>query len=958
MDRALDPERHFSEQKSISPVRENQNLSIDDITTAKIEVLDSLNSVFQLFKSINNDAKLHEFKFLPGWANLEKPRKLELYSKYSCHELNFFIYKKDPTFFNEVVKPYIAHKRDKTFMDKWLLNMDMKEWLNPWSFGRLNIVEKILLSQRIKEKRTSIKRHVKDLCDLLPKDEERFNFLFKIALKGSALDTGDKLAINEALAEPSMPPSPSMARKKMRLQRPASKPSASLRSAPKMELEEMAAPYDADMSFDDGFGASDEKERREITRQLFKQLEKTEEWVENNYYKIPVEQQVSDLITINEFWKDYALHEAGSPFLSAHIAQASNNFTEMALALAVIDLPFDAPDHKTEFKKTKMQLDPGCGIIAFHREIKPVREVSKTQSILTGQNFFALDDRYYYEGNERFDKFVTEEFLVRRVYGCQVVLTNPTSSRKNVDMLIQIPNGAIPVKKSLYTNSINMQLEPFSTRTSEYYFYFPEPGTQIHYPVHVSQEETMIVAGNPFIFNVVNSLTSFDKTAWTYVSENGTNDEVIEYLENNNIERLDLELTAFRLKEEKFFNRIYKLLKSRHTYNDTVWSYSIYHCNQQAISEYLEHNSFAENCGSWVASKLLNPDPIERHIYQHKEYKPLVNARVYQLGKKREILNKQFSKQYTEFLSHLKYKKSLSDYDRMALVYYMLLQDRIAQASEIFNQIKDYTQVNSIQYDYLNAYLAFSHEKPEKAIKIADKYKDFPVLRWQNLFKTVIAQAEEIQGNSPDVVDEKDLSQRQEKYASLQPELDFSIEKDKLLLNYNNISQAKVNIYQMDIELLFSKMPFVQELSGQFSVIKPNHSFKKELPENQNSLTIDIPETLKNSNLMVEVSAEGITRSTAHYPNSLLVSMFEEYGQLQIRHQHSKKPLSKVYIKVYGKMKNGETRFYKDGYTDLRGKFDYASLSTNELDNVERFAILISSESHGSLIKEASVPNR
>ncbi len=48
--------------------------------------------------------------------------------------------------------------------------------------------------------------------------------------------------------------------------------------------------------------------------------------------------------------------------------------------------------------------------------------------------------------------------------------------------------------------------------------------------------------------------------------------------------------------------------------------------------------------------------------------------------------------------------------------------------------------------------------------------------------------------------------------------------------------------------------------------------------------------------------------------------------------------------------------FYKDGYTDLRGKFDYASLSTSKLPNVERFAILIMSEDSGAVVREASPP--
>jgi hypothetical protein len=50
--------------------------------------------------------------------------------------------------------------------------------------------------------------------------------------------------------------------------------------------------------------------------------------------------------------------------------------------------------------------------------------------------------------------------------------------------------------------------------------------------------------------------------------------------------------------------------------------------------------------------------------------------------------------------------------------------------------------------------------------------------------------------------------------------------------------------------------------------------------------------------------------------------------------------------------------FYKDGYTDLRGRFDYTSLNTDQLGVVERFSILILSEEHGAAVREAAPPKR
>ena len=70
------------------------------------------------------------------------------------------------------------------------------------------------------------------------------------------------------------------------------------------------------------------------------------------------------------------------------------------------------------------------------------------------------------------------------------------------------------------------------------------------------------------------------------------------------------------------------------------------------------------------------------------------------------------------------------------------------------------------------------------------------------------------------------------------------------------------------------------------------------------------------------------------------------------------KALPKTYVKVYGKLANGQVRFYKDGYTDLRGRFDYVSLNTGELDTVTSFAILILNEKHGAIIREAKPPKQ
>ena len=168
MSRSLDAQKHFSEQKNISLVASGQAFTIEDITTAKIEVYDSLASVYRLLTTLNADPNMAEFGFILNWPNMKQKEKQTLYSKYACHELNFFLFKKDPKFFAEVIKPYLKNKEDKTFLDRWLLDDDLQSFLQPWSYGRLNVVERILLARHIQGEGPATARLIKELNDMIP----------------------------------------------------------------------------------------------------------------------------------------------------------------------------------------------------------------------------------------------------------------------------------------------------------------------------------------------------------------------------------------------------------------------------------------------------------------------------------------------------------------------------------------------------------------------------------------------------------------------------------------------------------------------------------------------------------------------------------------------------------------------------------------------------------------------
>jgi 5-hydroxyisourate hydrolase-like protein (transthyretin family) len=77
-----------------------------------------------------------------------------------------------------------------------------------------------------------------------------------------------------------------------------------------------------------------------------------------------------------------------------------------------------------------------------------------------------------------------------------------------------------------------------------------------------------------------------------------------------------------------------------------------------------------------------------------------------------------------------------------------------------------------------------------------------------------------------------------------------------------------------------------------------------------------------------------------------------------VRHDADGKPMSKVYVKVYGRSQDGQVKFFKDGYTDLRGRFDYVSVSGWDGASVDRYAILVMHDEGGATITELAPPVR
>jgi len=968
---ALDETGHFVEDRHASAAPAGTPIVIEDIRTGKVELIATLERARALLQLLGASA-LEELAFLCSWSSLDDATKRARYSKYACHEVHLFLWRKDPAFFAAVVQPYLAHKRHPAFVDRFLLGDDLTAYLDPWRFGRLNAVERILLGATLPAVRDAVARLTADAVDLVARDPERDAYLVSSLLGASALETSDTLAAfgdraEEAAAHDNDAPRTRAGRAgfderdgppKNQRARPPSPPGAPPAAADRIARSPARSaggrgPRGGDLEADLA-----ERERALV---LYRGADRTQEWSEAGWWQRRIEESGPELVVPNRFWRDLAQHDARTPFLSPHLAECAASVTEALCALAFLDLPFVADAPHTVLDDTRLTVTPRSHALAALSRIVPIAAPSARSAVLVGQSYLRADDRSEWDGAEQRTKYVTGELLVGVAHRCQVVVTNPTSARQKLEVLLQIPRGAIPVDTGFFTRTVPLDLPPYGTKSVEYGFYFPRAGSFSHFPAHVTRAGELLAAAEPRALEVASQPSTVDLGSWAHVSQHGTVEDVLAFLDRANLERVDLGRIAWRMHDQDAFERVTARLSARHTYHDALWRYALAHHDRARAAEWLRHQeSFVREAGPVLEEEiaLTALEPIERGWYQHLEYAPLVNARAHQLGGKRRILNDALASQYRAFLEVVAHRPRATSDDLLAAVHYLLCLDRVDDALQLLPRIDPIAVRERLQYAYVAAYAACMRGDLGEARKLAAPWLDHPVDRWHGRFAALAAMLDEAAGGKATaVLDPDDRSQRLLASAAREPAIELVAERGVITLQHHALELCQLRFYRMDVELLFSRQPFVQGDVERFSWIEPGLELDITLAS-EGRTAVPIPPALAGANLVIEVVAAGVRKAVAHYAHDLGVHIVQAFGQIRVLRASTQAPLPATYVKVYARSAGGAVAFYKDGYTDPRGLFDYATLSTDDLDRVQRFALLVSAEGAGATILETTPPPR
>ena len=245
-----------------------------------------------------------------------------------------------------------------------------------------------------------------------------------------------------------------------------------------------------------------------------------------------------------------------------------------------------------------------------------------------------------------------------------------------------------------------------------------------------------------------------------------------------------------------------------------------------------------------------------------------------------------------------------------------------------------------MQLDYMKAYLAFAHGDAAEGRKIAAKWAKTTVGIWQKRFNEVVAQADEALGGG---ADGERADGANAPSLAVRADMTDGVARG-VILTASNLEKCTVKAYPVDVEIGFSKNPFGGASASVGGVLGLKPAWSKEVSVAEgNETRVELPSELRRANLVVVATgADGRAEERLELtPGALDVQVSRETRQLRVRDLKGK-PLAGAYVKVYVRdAAKTDTKFHKDGYTDLRGAFDYEAVSTDTDFRPAEFAIFV-----------------
>lgn len=92
---AFDAQTHLAETQSVRVLKAGEKTAVGDARTSRAQVYATLADAYRLYETLLQNGDWDKFRFITQWHKLSDDEKKARYSEMSCHELDYFLYRKD-----------------------------------------------------------------------------------------------------------------------------------------------------------------------------------------------------------------------------------------------------------------------------------------------------------------------------------------------------------------------------------------------------------------------------------------------------------------------------------------------------------------------------------------------------------------------------------------------------------------------------------------------------------------------------------------------------------------------------------------------------------------------------------------------------------------------------------------------------------------------------------------------
>ena len=260
----------------------------------------------------------------------------------------------------------------------------------------------------------------------------------------------------------------------------------------------------------------DDADRINVKARLFKEEGKSKEFCETQYYnKVYKNTESKYFVNPNHFFADLAQFWSENDsvrnigFKSDNILIKPDNLTQILFMLSVLDM-----EEKTLPKSQNLIKDKGLGLTieANTNAYLLTKEINETE--LSSDNKYALIlAQMVFEADKvnKDDEKEPTKFLTNRTYVQKTIITNIGTNNVTCEILMQIPEGSIPVDSEEYKVIETANIFSYKSIVFEQKFYFPKEGNFVQYPASASINDLVIAKSGLKTYAVVSSINCLKK---------------------------------------------------------------------------------------------------------------------------------------------------------------------------------------------------------------------------------------------------------------------------------------------------------------------------------------------------------------------------------------------------------------------------------------------------------------